>query len=191
MNLLRLLHPPPVDDTERPVPRWARSTAYAIPVMLLPSSLWRLPFAFDYNMGQIDPNAPEWVWWAAPYVVMLSLITEGVALLTVGLVRGWGEVVPARVPIIGGKRVRPWAAIVPATIGGLVLTVLWATLVAEQFGLWGFTRLYYTNVWWDILVTACSVPLVLWGPMTLAVTYAYFRRRCRPKASIPNSPVAA
>ncbi|MER5873740.1 hypothetical protein [Streptomyces sp. NPDC002044] len=47
----------PPYDTERPVPRWAVRTARAIPFVLLPHCLWRLPFAFGFDMGMIDPNA--------------------------------------------------------------------------------------------------------------------------------------
>ncbi|WP_158688327.1 hypothetical protein [Streptomyces baarnensis] len=54
---LKILHRPPyVDDTERPVPRWAMRLAYALPLLLLPAA---------------------WI------------------------------------PLIGGRRVRPMAAVVP------------------------------------------------------------------------------
>ncbi|MFI1680909.1 hypothetical protein [Streptomyces sp. NPDC020607] len=38
-----------------------------------------------------------------------------------GLVREWGEVVPAWVPVLGGRRVRPLAAVVPALLGAAAL----------------------------------------------------------------------
>ncbi|KAA2264305.1 hypothetical protein F0L68_07745 [Solihabitans fulvus] len=167
-------------STERPVPRWAVVTARAIPFVVLPQSLWRLPFAFGFTMGMVEPNAPAMPEWAPYYVFGLSLLSEGLALLSFGLVRGWGEVVPAWLPLIGGKRVPPFAAIVPAAVGGLALTVLWGGQLPARFHLLGLSRVGFANGWWDALATVCSSPLTLWGPMLLAVTFAYYQRRCRP-----------
>ncbi|MCZ4119882.1 hypothetical protein [Streptomyces sp. H39-S7] len=33
---------------------------------------------------------------------------------------------------------------------------------------------------WDTLAMTVSGLLTLWGPLLLALTYAYYRRRCRP-----------
>ncbi|WP_435810845.1 hypothetical protein [Streptomyces rubiginosohelvolus] len=44
------------------------------------------------------------------------MLTELIAILTIGLVRGWGEVAPAWIPLIGGRRVRPMAVWGPITI---------------------------------------------------------------------------
>ncbi|MGW3581096.1 hypothetical protein ACWDM8_07195 [Streptomyces rubiginosohelvolus] len=57
------------------------------------------------------------------------MLTELIAILTIGLVRGWGEVAPAWIPLIGGRRVRPMA---------------------------------------------------VWGPITIALAIAYYRRRTAP-----------
>ncbi|MGI5422043.1 hypothetical protein [Actinomadura luteofluorescens] len=52
---IKLIHKvPAVSDTERPAPRWALRLAYALPLLLLPSCLWRLPFAFHFPMGQVQ-----------------------------------------------------------------------------------------------------------------------------------------
>ncbi|MGW6982239.1 hypothetical protein ACWGE1_22845 [Streptomyces sp. NPDC054932] len=166
--------------TERPVPRWALITARAVPLVLLPHCLWRLPFAFDFDMGLIDPNAPAWVWWAVPYVFGLSVLSEALAFLSLGLVRGWGEVVPARLPVIGGKRIPPIAAIVPAALGGLVLTALWGSMLLAWLDVAGVHALGYSSGWWEALATVCIAPSMLWGPMVLALTYGYYVRRCRP-----------
>lgn len=83
--------------------------------------LWRLPIGFGYAMGgESTPSA----WWHIPYVFALSLLTEAFGLLGFGLVRRWGEVVPNWVPKLGGRRIPPFAAIVPATIGGLLLGLM-------------------------------------------------------------------
>ncbi|MFI0350413.1 hypothetical protein [Actinomadura sp. 9N407] len=63
---IKLIHAAPsTSDAQHPVPRWALRTAYAIPLLLLPSCLWRPPFAFHFKMGQIhDADAtmgPLWL----------------------------------------------------------------------------------------------------------------------------------
>ncbi|MFF2043650.1 hypothetical protein ACFVVX_24850 [Kitasatospora sp. NPDC058170] len=173
--------------TERPVPRWALRLARSLPFVVLPHCLWRLPFAFDFTMGTVDPAAPPMPWWAPGYVVGLSLFTEALALLCVGLVSGWGEVVPGWVPLIGGRRVAPLAAVVPATLGGLGLVALWNTLPLAWFDLLGFHEVAFSNGWWKLLARVCIGPVMLWGPIVLALTYAYYRRR-RP-AWVPGSGV--
>ncbi|UBU11562.1 hypothetical protein [Nonomuraea gerenzanensis] len=166
---------PATSDTERPVPRWALRAAYALPWLLLPSCLWRLPFAFHFEMGQLSdaPVSPLWV--TIPYVFGLSVLTELAGLLSIGLVRRWGEVVPGWIPVIGGRRVPPMAAVVPAVAGGLVLTVVSVWMVLTWVGVSG--RMAYENGWWQALAMVCITPLALWGPIVLALAYAYCRRR--------------
>lgn len=166
----------PAGDTERPVPRWANAMARAIPLVGLPASLWRLPFGFGFTMGTVQEQTYNW-WVIAPYVFTLSAVSECLALLSFGLVRGWGEVVPGRVPVIGGRRIPPAVAIVPAALGGLVLT---GVLVQWSLGVLGVVHgMQYTNNSWRLLGVCCQSLLLLWGPLLLAVTYAYWARRCR------------
>ncbi|MER5325771.1 hypothetical protein [Streptosporangium roseum] len=146
--------------------------------MLLPQCLWRLPFAFDFRMGMIDPHATApWVWWQIPYVFGLSVLSEAVALLSLGLVRGWGEVTPAWIPMIGGKRIPPFAVIIPAALGGLAVTAAWGSGLLAWLNVPGFHSLGYSNGWWEVLAKVCVAPGVLWGPMLLALTCAYYVRR--------------
>ncbi|MFI6157590.1 hypothetical protein ACIBCA_33460 [Kitasatospora sp. NPDC051170] len=165
----------PVGDTERPVPVWALRLAKALPFVVLPHCLWRLPFAFGFEMGLVDQGHPPMPWWATPYVFGLSLVTEAVALLTLGLVSGWGEVFPRWVPFLRGRRVPPLAAVVPAVLGGLVLVGLFTTMPLAWFGL--FDEVGFSNGWWMLLARLCIGPAVFWGPITLALAFAYYHRR--------------
>ncbi|MCT2592883.1 hypothetical protein LHJ74_23710 [Streptomyces sp. N2-109] len=183
--------PPPTPTTapvgtEHPVPRRAEITAHLIPLILLPQCLWRLPFAvgFDMGMEDMDGGMPA-VWLAIPYVLGLSLVTEALALLCFGLVRRWGEVVPSWVPVIGDRHIPPYAAIVPATLGGLGATAFWAPTWVSWFGVGSSAG--YDNGWWDALATACITPGTLFGPLVLALTYAYWVRRCRPAGRSLNT----
>ncbi|GAA0271258.1 hypothetical protein GCM10010302_06030 [Streptomyces polychromogenes] len=72
----------------------------------------------DFRTGTVDPAAPAARWWVPFYVVGLSVLTEAPALLTTGLVSEWGEVVPRWVPLIGGRRVAPLVAVIPAFLWG-------------------------------------------------------------------------
>ncbi|WP_282689071.1 MULTISPECIES: hypothetical protein [unclassified Streptomyces] len=184
----KLFHrPPPAGDTERPVPRWATRLAHALPLLLLPACLWRLPFALHFEMGQVQTGGMPAYWLSIPYVLGLSVLTEVIAILTVGLVRGWGEVVPAWIPLIGGRRVRPLAAFVPAVLGGLILTVLFTAVPLgddRSLTLYGVVdNVGYSSDAWELLATVCVAPIAAWGPVTIALAIAYYRRRAARPAN--------
>lgn len=160
-------------------PRWAVIAAHAALLTTLPSGIWRIFAGFGFNLGFSDgfwgPHMPGW---GTVYVIALSVVAEGLAFLTVGLVRPWGERVPAWIPWLGGRAVRPWAAIVPATLGGLVLTAFFMHMPLVFFAGGGAAE-DEAHGWWAVLMAACYLPLVAWGPLLLAVTWAYFRRVVR------------
>jgi hypothetical protein len=114
-------------------------------------------------------------WWEPAYIIGLSLVTEAAALLTLGLVRPWGERVPSWVPLLGGRRVPPLAAVVPASIGAVLLALIWA-YAFRDFPEFGGIR--FTHDGWKVLMIASYLPLLLWAPLLAAVTVAYYRRRC-------------
>ncbi|AZM56900.1 hypothetical protein DMA15_33585 [Streptomyces sp. WAC 01529] len=179
---LKIFHTPPTaGDTEQPVPRWAMRLAYALPLLLLPSCLWRLPFALHFDMGQIQDLGMPPYWVTIPYVLGLSVLSEVTAILTIGLVRGWGEVAPTWIPIIGGRRIRPMAAAAPAILGGLILTLLFTDVPlgdGRRLTLYGIAHTVgYTSDAWQALATVCVAPLTAWGPITIALALAYYRRR--------------
>jgi len=166
-----------VSTTERPVPIWAYRLAHAIPFLTLPSGLWRLGLVFGSSMGVLDasgnPARLDTVG-GKVYVVCLSIFSELVALTALGLVQRWGEVAPRWIPFIGGRRVHPYAAIVPAVLGALSLIAIWT---------YGFRDAYtdhfipFSSTAWKVLMLACYMPLNFWGPALLVLTWAYYRRR--------------
>jgi hypothetical protein len=190
-KLVRMaLHTAPADsDTERPVPRWVLRLAYAMPLLLLPSCLWRLPFAFHFEMGQQGESGLPGYWVSVPYVFGLSVVSELIAFLCIGLVRRWGEVAPAWMPFIGGRPVRPLAAVVPAVLGGLALTALFGSVPVGDgqtltvFGVNEDTS--YVNGWWKALAMICTAPIRIWGPVVLVLAGAYYLRR-RPIGTGPT-----
>ncbi|MBZ4320153.1 hypothetical protein [Streptomyces huiliensis] len=174
-----------VHDPVAGVPRWARVAAYAVPLVVLPSSLWRVGGAFlgggaEHGRGDL----PAWLPSEA-YVLFLSLLSEALAITAVGLVAAWGEVFPRWVPVLRGRRVPTAAAVVPGAVGAVLLTLLWTVLLIV-------TELTGTTVrgdplpddypgrqggWAAAVYYACYAPLVLWGPLLGLVTVAYWRRR--------------
>jgi hypothetical protein len=159
------------------VPRWAERLAHAIPFLVLPSGLWRLAVAFGFPMGMLNDAGELAVvrGWSAVYIACISILAEAVALTAFGLVRPWGEVTPEWFPLIGGRPVRPQAAIVAATLGSFALTLIWTV------GFWdvwtGEQATTMASPFWAAVFALCYAPLNLWGPALLTLTWAYQRRR--------------
>lgn len=170
------------------VPRWARLAAHLVPLTVLPSSIWRIAAGtFHAPLGPLPAGSfssmPPWLPLEA-FVALLSVGSELLAFTAVGLIARWGEVVPGWIPGLGGRRVPPAAATVPAALGATVLTVLWtAVLVTFLAGHTIRGEPHPVDVpWhgsdWQVAVFAVAyLPLVLWGPLLAAVTVAYHRRR--------------
>ncbi|MFE9633357.1 hypothetical protein [Streptomyces sp. NPDC006463] len=167
--------------TARPVPRWAERTARAIPLLMLPVCLWRMPFAFHFPMGLRDEGPfPDSLWLSVPYVFGLSILSELAALCCFALVRGWGEVVPDQVPLVGGRPIRPAVVLVPAALASLGALALLADWILGTFGLAGVPAPEFANAGWALLAAVTSGLFVLWGPLLTALTWQYYVRRCRP-----------
>lgn len=122
------------------------------------------------------------------YVLVLSALGEGAALLTLGLVKPWGEVVPRWIPLLGGRRIPIKAAVVPAATGAALLAAICAYFFANLL----FFHLHFTPMvgphggqhprlditgWPKAFLLACYVPLLLWPVLVAACTVAYRQRR--------------
>jgi hypothetical protein len=166
--------PPTVPPTLGARP-WEVRLAHLIPLLVLPSALWRIPVVFGSSMGMLDDGAPASVTgWHAVGVLALSVVTEVLALLSLGLVRPWGERVPAWLPGIGGRRIPPPAAVVPAVLGGLALIAVWAYATLNVLV---FDRAEFATEWWKALLVVAYLPTNLWGPLLIVLALAYRRRR--------------
>ncbi|HZW01145.1 MAG TPA: hypothetical protein VFF55_06205 [Candidatus Deferrimicrobium sp.] len=154
-------------------PAWARHAAHLVVLLALPSGLWRLALALGFRAGHTEQGYLDRVGSTsgALYVVALSVLAEGIAMLTLGLVRPWGEVVPRWIPFVGGRPIPPPAVVVPASIGTVILFAIWTPFV----------------FWWNIpdqtltpightLVGVLYLPLIAWAPLLGAVTLDYHRR---------------
>lgn len=173
------------------VPRRSRLAAYTIPFLVLPSSVWRIMTVAVLQVGadaNEAGNVPSWLPMEL-YVVLLSIFSELLAFTAVGLIAGWGEVVPRWVPCLGGRGLPALAVVVPAAIGAAALTFM-CTLVGVTASLGRDVHgrplssevpLHSTD-WHGMLTIAAYAPLLLWGPLLGFVTVAYWQRRRRQSA---------
>jgi hypothetical protein len=156
--------------------RWAVAAAHLAPVVTLPSGLWRLGLASGSSMGVVLDGAPVGVRGSElAYVIGLSVVAESTALLTIGLVRPWGERAPAWMPRIGGRRVPPGPVAAVALLGSLALMYIWVGAALAYAG--SELRDGFVGSGWEALFIASYAPLLLWGPLVAAVTFDYWRRR--------------
>jgi len=142
----------------------------------VPSGLWRMAMAVGVPVGADSDYRRQhfgFPGWGTVWVFGLTFLLVGLALLTLGLVRRWGEVTPEWIPLVGGQPVPPLAAVIPAFTGSVALTLLWVVELSsagEIFTLFGLQGLHRTVVY------ACYIPLLFWGPLLAAVTVSYARR---------------
>ena len=162
-------------STPRP-PSWATWAAWVVPVCVLPSAAWRAATAFDDDVSLANEG------W---YLLLLSALSMGLALLTLGLVQPWGERVPRWLPVLGGRCVPARAVIiVPLTGATLVIGLCSYFLLNSTFHfvprgslLIGADAPERPHPGWRVLIL--YAPLLLWGPVLLAVTVDYWRRSGR------------
>jgi len=100
------------------VPRWALWAAYVVPLCVLPSAVWRCTLPSGDEVSFADEG------W---YLLLLSHLSVGFAMLTLGLVHQWGERIPGRVPGPGGRTVPVRAAVIPAVRSCRCCWRWWAT----------------------------------------------------------------
>ncbi|WP_374190538.1 hypothetical protein [Streptomyces sp. RB110-2] len=150
-------------------------TACAVPLVVLPSSVWRIPAAFDHGI----------TFGERMYVVLLSVASELLAFAAIGLVARWGEVFPRWVPYLGGRRVPTTAAVVPAALGATAVTFVFTALTVVS-GIRGTTIRGdelpsdfpgLAGGWEGAWFHLCYTPLLLWGPLLAVLTVGYHRRR--------------
>ncbi|MER5847834.1 hypothetical protein ABT126_12435 [Streptomyces sp. NPDC002012] len=166
-----------------PPPRWAVWAAHLTTLVVLPSGLWRIALVLGCPAGYLDESFADFETLGAKvWMLTLSVVCELLAFLTIGLVRPWGEVVPRWIPLIGGRAVRPMAAVVPATLGAVALTVMWANVPWW----WTYPHDDMTDTG-DLVVGILYQPLVLWGPLLAAVTVSYYRRHRSPRSRVMAS----
>lgn len=113
--------------------------------------------------------------------MLLSVLSMGLGMLTIGLVRPWGEVWPRWIPFKRGREVPARPVAMVARIGASVLpppiyVVLYANFAPyEVQPLINPDQQEHPVPGWDI--TSLYLPMIAWGPLLFAVATNYYRRR--------------
>jgi hypothetical protein len=160
-------------------PRWIIWLAWATPLCVLPSSLWRV-----HAITQIPDGCPDSAG-TDVYVVGLSIVSLTAAFLTVGLVSPWGQRLPTWLPHLGGRPVRPRAVLAAACVGVLILTAVYLYAVLNPILGWkeanddvpGCPPPGETDGAW--LAYSAYAPLLAWLPLLAIVTADFYRRTIR------------
>ncbi|GLY64262.1 hypothetical protein Atai01_08810 [Amycolatopsis taiwanensis] len=191
------LHGRPVAEA----PRWAVWAAYATTLIVLPSCVWRIAgFAFDapvLDPALSPPDAPGRgveVFSGWGYVIILSIVSEALAFLTMGLVCTWGEVFPRWIPRLGGRPVPVRAAVIPAGLGAAALMIFpYALFMLAMGRTINGTPGTGVNMhgWQTIAFWVSYTPLAAWGPLLGILTVHYYRRRRGLTAGAIPPPAAA
>jgi hypothetical protein len=164
-------------------PVWATRAAHLVSLVVLPAALWRLAVAAGFSMGLTPEETAGVPGWQSLWMLVLSLVTEGAALLTLGLVKPWGERVPEWIPHIGGRAIPARPVVAVAATGALALQLIWTFALRHP----DLPGLEFTSGGWRALCVACYLPALLWAPLLAAVTYAYYRRRLKGEAWSSNA----
>jgi hypothetical protein len=151
--------------------RWAVAVAVAVPFgYALTRWAWALDIPLGVSRAGLHREAADspGIWLAG---ALLATMAAGGALLTVGLVRPWGETYPRWIPYLRGKRVAPRTAIIPATAVALLITS--AGLMFLPWFAMG--RIELTANTWGLFVPEFFWPV--WGIALGVATLAYHLRR--------------
>ncbi|MFI0452399.1 hypothetical protein [Actinomadura sp. 6N118] len=156
------------------IPTPIRLAAHLAALTTLPSGLWRIGVVLGGPSGYTEEGlreiCPPGIW-GPTYLILLSLLTEAAALLTLGLIQPWGEVVPRWIPFVGGRNIPPRAVLIPAWTGVAILAFLWTPFAAW----WAMPHDNMTATG-HLVVGFLYLPLVAWAPLLAAVALHYQRR---------------
>lgn len=156
--------------------RWAVWVAVIVPVLYAVTRwAWALGIPLGISEEFLREGQEVGQWWAG---AGLATIAVGGAVLTLGLVQGWGEVFPRWMPFLGGRRVPIPLAVFPASVvavfvasAGLMfvrLTLTGRLDVILGEGIFGAQN-------WAVLAPELLWPL--WGVALAVATLAYYYRR--------------
>lgn len=108
--------------------------------------------------------------------VLLGVASFAAATLTIGLVRPWGRVFPAWLPLLGRRPVPVLLPALAAISVGVVMTVAGKSLLQGLL----MERAAGGDPPWSFLFL---VPMPVWGPALVAAGYAYLVRSGPPAVS--------
>ena len=173
--------------TPTAVANWGRcAIAVAVVVPLLYAATrwaWALGIPLGISDELFREGRATGLWWAG---AALGTVAIAGAMLTLGLGQRWGETFPQWLPLLGGRRVPPVLAIVPAALVSILVTS--AGLMFVRLALLGTAGNVFTFIGredWAALAPELLWPL--WGMALAVATLSYYlRRRDEPIWSEPG-----
>ncbi len=155
---------------------WATIVAVLCP---MPYALLRMtwllpnPIGFDADELNAEPGIKL-------FGLGLGLIALAAGIVTLGLIRPWGEVWPRWIPLVAGRPVPIKAAVIPGAVAATLLLVSSASLIGL---LWTFDASLLENVLFVLIL-----PFPLWGASVGLATAAYYYRR-RGQCAVCQAPI--
>ncbi|HLS14497.1 MAG TPA: hypothetical protein VK095_08265 [Beutenbergiaceae bacterium] len=129
----------------------------------LPYALVRLTWLTPWPLQAPADADPDILFWG----FALSLGAWAGSVLTLGLIRPWGETFPRWLPVIAGRPVPVALAAVP---GGIVAGAVCAAAVP-------LLRSFAQHAFTDTLASALIMPFWFWGPMLALAVWGYVLHR--------------
>lgn len=168
-------------------PRWLVRCAWAAFLVTVPSALWRVLMIVGLVPGTAAMRAFELG--GAPlvgyaYVVGLSVVQLSTAFLVVGLVRPWGE-------RFRGRWVPALPVVALGALGGGAVTAIFDVAMVTALVQGHRPDGGYVHDGALAVMVACYLPIFLWGPLTLAATAGYARRRLGRRSRTASPALAA
>lgn len=147
---------------------WAVGVAVAIPVLYAATRwAWALGIPLGITEEFLREGQESGLWIAGAGLASFAVVG---ALLTLGLWQRWGEVFPRWLPLLGGRRVPPNLAVVPASV-----VAVFVTSAGIEYWRIAFSGPMAIETSWTTLGPELLWPF--WGAALFAAALAYRLRR--------------
>lgn len=155
--------------------KWATYVAIGVPIVYaLTRYVWALGIPLGVSEELFRKGQAVGLWYLGAALASMAVVG---ALLTLGLIRRWGEVFPRWLPFIGGNPVPLALAVVPASLVAVLVTnaglMYWRMTLSGGFSIAGIQLTLEDS--WAALAPELLWPL--WGVALGAATGAYYLRR--------------
>jgi hypothetical protein len=153
---------------------WATGVAVVVPLLYaLTRYAWAVGIPLGISEAFLREGQATGLWWAG---AALATLAVGGAILTLGLVRPWGEIFPRWIPLLGGRRVPLWLPVIAAIVVSVLVTSAGVMFIRlELTGTLSDAFAFGSKLSWVALAPELLWPV--WGVALAAATLAYYYRR--------------
>jgi hypothetical protein len=152
--------------------RWGQLAVVVAVLSPLPYGIvrWALAFGIPLGFSEAASSLEE-----RAIVFILGGMHIGGAILTLGLIRRWGEIFPRWCLFLSGKRIPVWLAVIPATFAATIITIAGVkTTIQLISGLVDGSIIINAHNWGELGPIFFLLP---WGISLGFATYFYYLRR--------------